>query len=98
VVPQVPRYDSTFAPMEIFESSLLRINLDLEDKKKAILLLADAIEQETLNCRAEVEKLEALCEAHMRTAGEKKQFELTKGLLKVDVYFGLQDGAPNGRL
>ena len=71
--------------MEIFDSSLLRINLDLEDKKKAILLLADAIEQETLNCRAEVEKLEALCEAHMRTAGEKKQFELTKGLLKVDV-------------
>jgi hypothetical protein len=67
--------------MEIFDSSLLRINLDLEDKKKAILLLADAIEQETLNCRAEVEKLEALCEAHMRTAGEKKQFELTKGLL-----------------
>jgi hypothetical protein len=45
-----------------------------------------------------VEKLEALCEAHMRTAGEKKQFELTKGLLKVDVYFGLQDGASNGRL
>mmetsp|Transcript_5254 Transcript_5254/g.15296 ORF Transcript_5254/g.15296 Transcript_5254/m.15296 type:complete len:97 (-) Transcript_5254:7151-7441(-) len=70
--------------MEIFDSSLLRINLDLEDKKKAILLLADAIEQETLNCRAEVEKLEALCEAHMRTAGEQKQFELTKGLLKVD--------------
>ena len=71
--------------MEIFDSRLLRINLGLEDKNKAILVLVDAIEQETLNYRAEVDKLNALCEAHIRTAGQNKQIELTKGLLKVDV-------------